>query len=184
MILETLMIAADAASGHGTAEATPLLQDTSFWVSLGFLAVVALFAYMGVHTSITGSLDARARRISDELDEARRLREDAQELLAQYQRRQREAEDEAQAIVEQAKRDAKRLAASMRERINEQIDRREKSAEEKIARVEAQAIAEIRGQTVDAAISATQLIIRDRMDQSAQSALAEKALDDLKARLN
>ncbi|MBI1393491.1 MAG: F0F1 ATP synthase subunit B [Alphaproteobacteria bacterium] len=177
-------MAADAAAEHGAGHSTPILQDTSFWVSLGFLVVVGLLLYMGAHTSITKALDARAQRISDELDEARRLREEAQELLAQYQRRQREAEDEAQAIVEQAKRDAKRLAASMREKINEQIDRREKSAAQKIARAEAQAITEIRGQIVDAAVNATQIIIRDRMDQSAQSALAEKALDDLRARLN
>ncbi|MEO1013729.1 MAG: F0F1 ATP synthase subunit B [Pseudomonadota bacterium] len=172
--------AADAANGH----ATPILQDTSTWVSLGFLLVIALFLYLGVHKSVAKALDARAQRISDELDEARRLREEAQEVLAQFQRRQREAEEEAQAIVEQAKRDSKRLAASMRDKINEQIERRAKSAEEKIARAEAQAMSEIREQTVDVAIAATQDIIRERMDQSAHAALAEKAVDDLRARLN
>ncbi|MEM1396835.1 MAG: F0F1 ATP synthase subunit B, partial [Pseudomonadota bacterium] len=160
-MIEVLLIAADAATEAG--HSTPLLQDTSFWVSLGFLVVAGLLIWMGAPKSIIGALDKRAQTIADELDEARRLREEAQELLAQYQRRQREAEDEAQAIVEQAKRDAKRMAAAMREKLNEQIERREKSAEEKSARAEAQALSEIRGQTVDAAIAATSFIVRERM---------------------
>ena len=180
-ILPALLLAAEAAGDHG---ATPLWQDTSTWVSLGFLVVVGLFAYMGVHKQIAESLDKRTQKIADDLDEARRLREEAQEMLAKYQRRQREAEEEAQAIVEQAKRDAKRMAADMREKIDEQIERRTKAAEDKIARAEAQALADVRNQTVDTAIEATRAIIRERMDQSAHSALAEQAVEDLRARLN
>ena len=179
--LTTLLLAADDAAGHAS---TPLLEDTSFWVSLGMVIVIGLFIYMGVHKNIANSLDKRSQKIADDLDEARRLREEAQELLAQYQRRQREAEEEAQGIIEQAKRDAKRLAEDMREKIDDQIARRAKAAEEKIARAEAQAIAEVRNQTVDTAIEATRDIIRERMDQSAHSALAEKAVDELKSRLN
>ena len=141
-IAPIILFAADAAEKAGDSAGTPLLQDTSTWVSLGFLVVVGLFAYLGVHKQIAQTLDKRAQGISDELDEARRLREEAQELLAQYQRRQREAEEEAQAV------------------------------------------AEIRNETVDTAIEATRSIIRDRMDQSAHSALAEKAVDELRSRLN
>ena len=173
--------AAEDAGGHAS---TPLWQDTSFWVSLGFLVVVALFAYMGVHKSIAAALDKRSQRIADELDQARRLREEAQELLAQYQRRQREAEEEAQGIIDQAKRDAKRMADTMRDKIAEQIERRTRAAEEKIARAEAQAIAELRGRTADVAVEAASEIIRSRMDQGAQSALAEKAIGELRSRLN
>ncbi|MEO0398574.1 MAG: F0F1 ATP synthase subunit B [Pseudomonadota bacterium] len=178
------LLAADATANaaHGVPE--PLWKDTSLWVSLGFLVVIGLFAYMGVHKSIASALDKRAQDIADELDEARKLREEAQEILAQYQRRQREAEEEANAIVEQAKRDAKRLATAMREKLDEQIARRAKSAEEKIARAESQALAEVRSQTVDVAIEATRDIIRSRMDQSAHAALAEKAVDELKTRLH
>lgn len=183
-IAPIILFAADAAEKAGDSAGTPLLQDTSTWVSLGFLVVVGLFAYLGVHKQIAQTLDKRAQGISDELDEARRLREEAQELLAQYQRRQREAEEEAQAIVEQGKRDAMRLASDMRDKLNDQIARRAKAAEDKIARAEAQAVAEIRNETVDTAIEATRSIIRDRMDQSAHSALAEKAVDELRSRLN
>ena len=77
-----------------------------------------------------------------------------------------------------------RLASDMRDKLNDQIARRAKAAEDKIARAEAQAVAEIRNETVDTAIEATRSIIRDRMDQSAHSALAEKAVDELRSRLN
>ncbi|MEL6369970.1 MAG: F0F1 ATP synthase subunit B [Pseudomonadota bacterium] len=182
--LITLSMAAAAEAAEGEHSTTPLFEDTSTWVSLGFLVVVGLFAYMGVHKTLASALDNRSRKIADELDEARRLREEAQELLAQYQRRQREAEEEAQGIIDQAKRDAKRMAAETRDNINEQIERRAKAAEDKIARAEAQAIAEVRGQTVDLAVDAAGDIIRSRMDQGARSALAERAIDDLRSKLN
>ena len=185
-LLATILVAAEEAAdvagdGH---EALPLWQDTSFWVSLGFVFVVAMFMYMGVHKKIAAALDARAQRIADELDQARRLREEAQEILAQYQRRQREAEEEAQGIVDQAKRDAKRLATEMRDKLNEQIARRAKAAEDKIARAEAQALAEVRNETVNVAVDAAREIIRSRMDQGAQTAMAEKAVDELRNRLH
>ena len=185
-MIDILLSAAAAAEEAGKAahEAKPLLEDTSFWVSLGFLVVVGLFAWMGVHKQIAGALDKRGQRIADELDEARRMREEAQELLAQYQRRQREAEEEAQDIIDQAKRDASRMGADMRDKINDQIARRAKAAEEKIARAEAQAIAEIRGQTVDAAVEAAREIIGSRMDQGARNNLSERAIDEIRTRLN
>lgn len=183
-MIELLFAAAEEAahvSGHAP---TPLLEDTSFWVSLGFVVVLGLFAYLGVHKQIAGALDKRAQGIADELDRARALRDEAQEVLAKYQRRQREAEDEAEAIVEQAKRDAQRIAEEARVKIEEQLSRRAKSAEDKIARAEAQAIAEVRGQTADLAIEAAREIIRTRMDQGAQSALAERAIDEVRSKLH
>lgn len=178
-----------AAVGSGVAlaaeEASPALwRDTSLWVSVGAVAVIALFLVLGVHKTVAKSLDERARNIADELDQARRMREEAQELLAQYQRRQREAEDEAQAIIAQAKKDAARMAAETRDKINEQIARRAKSAEDKIARAEAQALAEVRGRTADLAIESARQIIKSRVDQGAQSALIEKAIDELRERLH
>ena len=172
--------AADDAADH----ATPLLQDTSFWVLLGFALVIALFWRVGVHKTVSKNLDDRAQNIADELDQARRMREEAQELLAQYQRRQRDAEDEAQAIIDQARKDAKRMAEETRDKINEQIERRAKNAEEKIARAQAQAIAEVRGQTADLAIDTAREIIKNRVDQGGHSALIEKAIDELRTKLN
>lgn len=182
-MIDIILAAAAAAEGAGQAP-TPLFEDTSTWVSLGFLVVVALFGWLGVHKQMAAALDKRAQGIADELDRARALRDEAQELLAKYQRRQREAEEEAEAIIEQAKRDAVRIAEEARVKIEEQLGRRAKAAGDKITRAEAQAIAEVRGQTADLAIEAAREIIRTRMDQGAQSALAERAIDEIRARLH
>ncbi len=179
-----LASAAEEAAHGGGHEKLPFFQDPTNWVSFGFLVVVALFAYLGVHKKLAAALDKRAQDIADELDRARALRDEAQELLAKYQRRQREAEDEAAGIVEQAKRDAQRIAADARTKIEEQIERRTKSAEDKIARAEAQAVAEMRGATAELAIEAAREIIRSRMDQGAQSTLAERAIDELRTKLH
>lgn len=186
-MIELALILADAAeeAAHaGGHEQLPFFQDPTNWVSLGFLVVIALFAYLGVHKKLAAALDKRAQDIADELDRARALRDEAQELLAKYQRRQREAEDEAVGIVEQAKRDAQRIAADARAKIEEQIERRTKSAEDKIARAEAQAVAEMRNATAELAVEAAREIIRSRMDQGAQVALAERAIDELRTKLN
>ncbi len=170
---------------HEAGHASPgLLGDTSFWVSLGFLIVIGIFWRGGVHKKIAAALDERSAKISDELDEARRLREEAQELLAQYQRRQREAEDEAASIIEQAQKDAERMGIEAKEKINEQLERRTKAAEDKIARAEAQALSEVRGQTTDLAVNAARNIIKDRMDSGAQSAMVDNAINDLRAKMN
>lgn len=168
-------------AGH---EAVGLLQDPTFFVLLAFLIVMGLFWRAGVHKMLAKGLDKRSQDIADELDRARALRDEAQELLAKYQRRQREAEDEAAGVIEQAKKDALRITADARTKIEEQLGRRAKAAEEKIARAEAQAISEMRGATADIAIEAAREIIRVRMDQGAQAALAERAIDELRTKLH
>ncbi len=161
-----------------------VLQDTSLWVLLAFLAAAALLARAGVHKAMSQGLDKRARGIADEINEARKMREEAQELLAAYQRRQREAEEEAAAIIEQAKKDAKRMAAEAHEKIQAQTERRAKAAEDKIARAEAQALAEVRSQAADLAAAAAGEIIRERMDAGAQAAFIDKAIAGIRQQAN
>ncbi|MEM9014668.1 MAG: F0F1 ATP synthase subunit B [Pseudomonadota bacterium] len=173
-----------AAAEEGAAKSGGLFQDTSFWVLLAFLLVIGVFWRFGVHKTITNGLDQRGQKIADELDEARRLREEAQELLAKFQRRQRDAENEATAIVEQAKKDAARLAEDARRKIEEQVERRTKAAEAKIARAEAQALSEVRSQAADLSIDAARHIIRQRMDGGAQTAFVDKAIAGLREKLN
>lgn len=185
--LIAVVIPADAeAAAEAAHDAAPyvLWQDVSFWVLIAFIVVVGIFWRAGVHKTIVGGLDKRAQKIADELDQARKLREEAQELLAQYQRRQRDAEDEAKGIIEQAKKDAQRLAHESREKIADQIERRAKAAEEKIARAEEQAIAEVRAQAADLAVEIAREIIRDRVDKGAQSALVERSISELREKLN
>ncbi|HXI85867.1 MAG TPA: F0F1 ATP synthase subunit B, partial [Parvularculaceae bacterium] len=179
-----LTAAAEAAAGVSEAAAGQTMTAMLWVLLIAFAIVIAIFWRAGIHKQITGALDKRSQRIADELDQARRLREEAQELLAQYQRRQRDAEEEAKGIIDQAKKDAQRLAEESRAKIAEQIERRAKAAEDKIARAEAQALAEVRGQTVDLAVETAREIIKSRMDKSAQSALVEKAIDELRAKLH
>lgn len=183
-MISLVSIALAAAAEDGHAASGGLLQDTSFWVLVAFVIVIGVFVRAGVHKMIVSGLDKRGRTIADEINEARKMREEAQELLAQYQRRQREAEGEAEAIIEQAKKDAQRMAVEARDKINEQMDRRAKAAEDKIARAEAQALSEVRGQTADLAIAAAREIIRERMDGGAQTAFADKAIAGLRDKLN
>ncbi|MEO1309712.1 MAG: F0F1 ATP synthase subunit B [Pseudomonadota bacterium] len=194
-----LIILQDHGDGHGEtdlteelAEATSddhsgaynPLEDAGFWVGLAFVIVIAFAVSRGVFKQLAGMLDKRAQNIADELDKARRLREEAQELLARYQRRQQDAETEAEDIIEQAKRDAKRLEQDAREKLTEQLERRTKAAEAKIARAEEQALAEVRGKTAELAAAAAEEIIRDRMDASAQNALVDRAIGEVRGKLN
>jgi F-type H+-transporting ATPase subunit b len=185
MISLTSLAVAVAEGAAETHEASGgLLLNVSFWVTLAFAIVIAIFARAGMHTMIGSGLDKRAQNIADEINEARRMREEAQELLARYQRRQHEAESEAAAIIEQAKKDAKRMTLEAREKIEAQMERRAKAAEDKIARAEAQALSEVRGQTADLAIAAARSIIKERMDTGAQSAFIDRAIADVRNKLN
>ncbi len=190
LTLAALAAAAAQDAAHGAAQeavthgSPGLLQDSSFYVLIAFLIVIGVFARAGVHKMIVGGLDKRAAKIADEINEVRKVREEAQELLASYQRRQREAEEEAAGIIEQAKRDASRMTAEARAKIEDQTERRIRAAEDKIARAEAQALSEVRGQTADLAIEAARVIIRERMDGGAQGPFIDKAIAGLRDKLN
>jgi F-type H+-transporting ATPase subunit b len=155
-----------------------------FWVLISFLLFVGLLIWKGVPGIIGRTLDARANAIRTELDEARRLRDEAQQLLADYQRKAREAEDEAKSIIDAAKREAESLAAETRRSLTEQVERRTKAAEEKIARAEAQAISDVRAAAVDLAVKASESILAAKMAGEAGGAMTETAIRDLKGKLN
>ena len=133
--------------------------DATFWALIALLIFGGVLVYFGVPGQITKALDSRAKKISDELDSARELREKAQELLAQYQRKRRDAEQEAADIVEQARRDAERLVEQTRAKLSEQLERRTRQAEEKIARAEEQAAAEVRNVAIDVSVAAARDVI-------------------------
>jgi F-type H+-transporting ATPase subunit b len=158
--------------------------DPVFWVMIAFFAFVALVIYKGVPGMVGKALDTRADAIRNELDEARRLRDEAQSLLADYQRKSREAESEAQAIIEQAKRESEALASETRKALNESVERRTKLAEEKIARAEAQALSEVRSSAVENAIAAAEKILKARATGTAANALIDSSIRDLDGKLN
>ena len=160
------------------------IHNPEYWVLAAFLIFVTMMWRAGVPGLIAKSLDGRAEAIRTELDEARRLREEAQALLGDYQKKQREAESEAKAIIDSAKREAETLAADTRRSLAEQLERRTKLAEEKIARAEAQAVSEVRATAVDGALAASAKILAAKASGATASSLVDASIADLKSKLN
>ncbi len=158
--------------------------DPIFWVMIAFIGFIALLIYYRVPGMIGKALDARAVAIRTDLDEARRLRDEAQALLADYQRKSREAEEETRTILEQAKREGQALAAETRKNLQESVERRTKMAEEKIERAEAQALSDVRTAAVDSAIAAAEKILKSRVSGATADALVENSISDLDGKLN
>ncbi|MDB2437924.1 F0F1 ATP synthase subunit B [Hellea sp.] len=136
------------------------LNSPTIWVFIALVLFLLVLGYFGIHKKIAGALDARADKIRAELDEARSLREEAQALLASYQRKQKEAEDHAESIVKQARHDAEIMAENARKDLTERLDRRAAQAEAKIATAEAQAMAEVKAKAADMALEAAEKLIR------------------------
>jgi F-type H+-transporting ATPase subunit b len=155
-----------------------------FWVAVAFIAFVLILLYYKVPGLIAKSLDDRAESIRKELDEARRLRDEAQDLLADYQARHRNVGDEAKAIVEQARHEADAFALESREALKGTLERRTRLAEEKIARAEAQAVDEVRAAAVEMAVTAAERILREKAQGPGGAALIDQGIRDLKGRLN
>ena len=159
-----------------------LIDNPEFWVLIAFLIFVGMLVWAKVPGVVGKALDERADAIRSELDAAARLRKDAEQLLADYQRKAREAEQEAKAIIDAAKHEAESVAAEAKKALAESLERRTKLAEEKIARAEAQAIGEVRATAVDAAVAATERILAGKA--AAGAGLVDAAIRDLKAKLN
>jgi F-type H+-transporting ATPase subunit b len=166
------------------AEPTSFFATAEFWVAVSFFLFVALIVYYKVPGMVTAALDKRAGDIAKELDEARRLREEAEALLASYKKRQAEAMQEADAIVAQAKVEAERLAEEIRASMEAQVVRRQQVAEDKIHQAEAQAVAEVRSAAADIAISAARAVITEKVDAARDSSLVEKSISELASKLH
>jgi len=161
-----------------------MLMEAEFWVALGFFMFLALLGYVGVHRMIGKSLDERAGRIKAELDEAKKLKDDAAQLLADYRRKRGEAESEAQEIIAGAKAEAERLAVEAKAKIEEFVSRRTKMAEIKIAQAEAQAAADVRSAAADAAVAAAAKVLSQEAKGKLAGELIAKGIDDVRKKLN
>jgi len=161
-----------------------MLMEAETWVALAFVVFVAGLGYIGVHKFLAKSLDDRAGRIKSELDEARKLRDEAAQLLADYQRKRQEAEGEAQEIVAGAKAEAERMAAEAKAKIEEFVARRTKMAETKIAQAEAQAAADVRSAAAEAAIAAAERILTAETKGKLAGELIAKGIEDVRKKLN
>ncbi|WP_173931018.1 F0F1 ATP synthase subunit B [Chelativorans sp. Marseille-P2723] len=159
-------------------------MDATFWALVALILFLAILAYMKVPAMVNGALDQRADRIRNELEEARKLREEAQQLLAEYQRKRREAEEEAKDLVAAAKREAKAIVSDAKVKTEEYVMRRTALAEQKIAQAESDAIAEVRARAVDVAVAAAGKLIADKVDAKTGSKLFDASLEEVKTKLN
>jgi F-type H+-transporting ATPase subunit b len=161
-----------------------IFSNPEFWVALGFVAIIGIFVWQGVPRMIGTMLDARAVAIKAELDEATRLRKEATILLESYRAKAAAADQEAEAIVAEAKAEAERFATDTRRQLQSQIERRAQMARDKIARAEAQALAEIRGAAADLATAAAEKLIAARLDDRHADKLVDDSIKDLSSKLN
>lgn len=161
-----------------------VLATPDFWVAVSFFLFLGLVFYFGVHKKIAVALDNRSERIAKDLDEAKRLREEAAKVLADYRRKQGDAVKEAEAIVSMASKEAEILAAETRRSMKEYFDRRMKLAEDKIARAETEALREVKAAAADAAVAAAEIVIAAKLTPTEAEKLVKQGIEVLKAKLN
>ena len=160
------------------------MELAELWVAIAFLVFVGLLIYAGAHRAIVSALDSRGSRIAAELEEARRLKEEAQKLVAEFKRKQREAEAEAESIVTGAKAEAERLAAEAKAKIEDFVTRRTKMAEDKIAQAEHQALADVKSIAAEAAAKAAEVILGAQATGAVAERLLSGAISEVKTKLN
>jgi F-type H+-transporting ATPase subunit b len=161
-----------------------LLADPETWVAIAFVILMGLFAYLGVHRMFLKALDNRSERIRSELDEAKRLKEEAAKVLADYKARRASAEREAEEIVTSAKAEAERIAAEARAKMEDFVARRTKAAEGKIALAEAQALADVRAAAAEAAVQAAATVLSQSVKGSLGEDLVSKGIAEVSRKLN
>ncbi|MEC8545704.1 MAG: ATP F0F1 synthase subunit B [Pseudomonadota bacterium] len=157
--------------------------DESFFVALAFAAVIAAFLYLKLPQRLLAALDTKSAEIAYELDEARRLREEAEALLADYETRRKSAEQQAEEIVTEARETAQRLAEEARVAMQVQLERRTQQAESKIARAEEQLVGEVRAAITRLAVDAAAHLIETGMSAQQANTLIEQNISELKDRL-
>ena len=163
---------------------TGIFSEAETWVAVAFVILMGVFVYVGVHRTVLKSLDNRSDRIKAELDEARKLKDEAAALLAQYRARHATAEKEAQDIVASARAEAERIAAEAKVKLEDFIARRTKTAEGKIALAEAQAMADVRAAAANAAVTAASTILSQSVKGSLADGLLTKGIEEVRAKLN
>lgn len=161
----------------------PVWMDNSFFTLVGLIIFIGLMVYVGVPRIIGNMLDKQIKKIESDLNEARRLREEAAALLVEYEQKRIAAEKDAESILTAAKDEAARFTAEAQASLAELVARRTKSVEDKIAQAEAQAVAEVRARSADVAIEAARLVLTDEMSRKGGD-VVNKAIADVGNRLN
>ena len=160
---------------------TMTMPDAEFWVAIAFLCFLGLLTYLGAHRRLIGALDRRQARVKAELAEALRLKTEAGALLAEFERKGREVEDEARAIIANAKAEAERLAGEAKSRMEDFVARHTKMVETRIAQAEAKALADVRAAAADAAVSLAGKMLKEAIKKHSAGALVSQSIKSLKA---
>lgn len=176
--MNLLISAAQAATEHGGHEDVPFYLDTHFWVGLGFVVVVLMLAKIG-YAKVGALLDSRGTAIRNRLETARRIREEAQALLAEYQRKQRDALQESQDIVARAKNEAAKLKIQAAEELAQRVAAAERQVLERIAAAEEQAKREVRNVAIEVAVATATKVMEDKLSAAQANALIDRAIADL-----
>ncbi|SLN29347.1 ATP synthase subunit b precursor [Pseudoruegeria aquimaris] len=184
--MKKLILAFTLAATPALAASGPFfsLGNTDFIVTLAFLLFIAVLFYFKVPGMIGGMLDKRADDIKSELDEARALREEAQTVLASYERKQREVQEQAERIVAHAREEAKLAAEAAKKDLEASIKRRMAAAEDQIASAEASAVKEVRDTAVNVAVAAAAEVVAKQMTAAEGNALIDAAIKDVSAKLH
>lgn len=159
-----------------------ILQEAEFWVAVGFVILVGGL-WRPAQRALVAGLDERARTIRAELDEAQRLREEAERLVAEYRRKQAKALGDAAEIAKQAAIEAERGRRHAETELEASLKRREQQAMDRVAQAEAKAVEEVRALAVDLAIAATRRLLSDGLDPARAAALLDRAIAELPQRL-
>ena len=161
-----------------------MFSEPEFWVAVAFVILIGVFVYYGIHRTVLTTLDHRSDRIRSELDDARRLKDEAAKLLAEYQARRASAEREARDIIESAKAEAERIASEAKAKMEDFVARRTKTAESKIALAEAQAVADVRSAAANAAVSAASINLSQSVKGQVADDLLARGITEVRQKLN
>ena len=161
-----------------------MFAEPEFWVAVAFVILMGVFAYFGIHRTVLTTLDHRSDRIKAELDDARRLKDEAAKLLAEYKARHATAEREAADIIASAKAEAERIASEAKTKMEDFVARRTKTAESKIALAEAQALADVRAAAANAAVTAASTILSQTVRGPIAEDLLAKGITEVREKLN
>ena len=161
-----------------------IFYDSNIVVTISFVLFFLILGYYGVHRFVLDQLDKRAERIRNELDEARRLREEAQATFAEFERKQKDVAAQAEEIVEHARTEARESAERAKAEVADSIARRLRAADDQIAMAEANAVKEVRDKAVTVAVAAASRVIADRMDDEKATGLIDGGIEEVGRRLH
>lgn len=161
-----------------------MFEEAETWVAIAFIILMGLFAYLGIHRTVLKALDNRSARIKAELDDARRLKDEAAKVLAEYKSRRAGAEREAEEIITAAKAEAQRIASEAKVKMEDFVARRTKTAENKIALAETQAVADVRAAAAEAAVAAASTVLSQSVKGEVADDLLTKGIAEVRQKLN